>query len=63
VQRLALRAQRSPPRYPRRPLRAQPADQGRRGAAVRLKVPKLRQTAIIERYRNLERVRLPEDWY
>jgi hypothetical protein len=55
VQRPALRAQRGQTRYPRRPLRAQPADQGWGGAA---KVPKLRyqtfETAIIERYRRRE---------
>ena len=33
----------SPPRYARRPLRAQAADQDRRGKAVKLRIPKLRR--------------------
>ena len=52
----ALRAQRGPPRYPRRPLRAQPADQGWRGAAEGAEAWRHRtfETAIIERYRRRE---------
>jgi putative transposase len=55
VQCATLRAQRSPSRYPSRPLRAQAADQA---GEAKLRIPKLRQqtfeTAIIERYRRRE---------
>jgi putative transposase len=55
VQCAALRAQRRPPRHAGRPLRAQSANQGRRGAAEGFEAsPADLETAIIERYRRRE---------
>jgi hypothetical protein len=55
MQRATLRAQRSPPRHPGRPLRAQAADQGRRGQAADTELrTQTFETAIIERYRRRE---------
>ena len=51
----ALGAQRRPPRHAGRPLRAQSANQGRRGAAEGFEAsPADLETAIIERYRRRE---------